>query len=394
MSFSDTADSKRKSSEMAISPRKVSKKLKALTDKEAIDILESEEFKAMLEDNKHIFSNIEEYAKDLLNTSRLVDTDPTAIIKTMLIEGWVDKAGMISNKEGEMNLLWKQIRAYNSALSMNLANNIIPDLAISEVGPVDASELEDLVRQTNEALKLNNENLQAIVDSNKKILVRVSETEQKIIRTDLENEHLKLIGHDLDLKDCVKKTGWEISTFARTVLNKNWYEANKIVADKTVTLAKDITDNIFIQGHNLMSRITVTALGKDVKPNKNGVKTVSLLFTFATQADKDMFNDMVESFGVSARSSLPKGYKDQQTMIMDMYPTFMGTTKEAIWTKVDVRQARQDEQMSFTVQTKAANDRTSKWKTAGKVVIIASSNWGRLSKDDKGEFITNSFKGF
>ena len=98
---------------MAISPRKVSKKLKALTDKEAIDILESEEFKAMLEDNKHIFNNIEEYAKDLLNTTRLVDTDPTAIIKTMLIEGWVDKAGMICNKEGEMNLLWKQIHAYN-----------------------------------------------------------------------------------------------------------------------------------------------------------------------------------------------------------------------------------------------------------------------------------------
>jgi hypothetical protein len=60
-------------------------------------------------------------------------------------------------------------------------------------------------------------------------------------------------------------------------------------------------------------------------------------------------------------------------MIMDMYPTFMGTTKDAIWTKVDVRQARQDEQMSFTVQTKAADDRSSKWRTAGKVVIIASS---------------------
>ena len=131
----------------------------------------------------------------------------------------------------------------------------------------------------NLALKINNENLQAIVDSNKKILVRVSETEQKIIRTDLENEHLKLIGHNLDLKECVKKTGWEIATFARTVRNKNWYESNKIVADKAVTSAKDITDNIYIQGHNLMSRITVTALGKDVKPNKNGVKTVSLLFT-------------------------------------------------------------------------------------------------------------------
>ena len=166
------------------------------------------------------------------------------------------------------------------------------------------------------------------------------------------------------------------------------------MADKAVTSANDITDNIFILGDNLMSRITVTALGNEVNPNKNGVKTVSLLFTFATQADKDLFNTMVQSFGVSARSSLPKGYKDQQTMIMDMYPTFMGTTKDAIWTKVDVRQARQDEQMSFTVQTKAADDRSSKWRTAGKVVIIASSNWGRLSRDDKGEFILNSFKGF
>jgi hypothetical protein len=72
----------------------------------------------------------------------------------------------------------------------------------------------------------------------------------------------------------------------------------------------------------------------------------------------------------------------------------MGTTKEAIWTKVDVRQARQDEQMSFTVQTKAADDRTSKWKTAGKVVIITPSNWGSFSRDDKGDFILNSFRGF
>ena len=394
MSSSENTDLKRKSGEMSISPRKASKKLKALSDKEATDILESVEFKAMLEDKKHIFSNIQEFAKDLLATTRLADTDPTAIIKTMLTEGWVDKAGMICNNEGEKSLLWKQIRTYNSALSTNLANNTIPDLTISEVGPVAATELDDLVRQTNDALKLNNENLQAIVDSNKKILVRVSENEQKSIRKDLEDEHLKIIGHDLDLKECSKKTGWEIAQFARTVLNKNWHESNKILADKAVTTAKDITDNIFIQGHNLMSRITVTALGKDVKPNKNGVSTVSLLFTFSTQIDRDLFNNMAQSFGVSARPSLPKGYKDQQTTIMDMYPTFAGTTKEATWTKVDVRQARQDEQMTFTVQTKPADDRTSKWKTAGKVVIITPSNWGRLSRDDKGAFILNSFRGF
>ena len=166
------------------------------------------------------------------------------------------------------------------------------------------------------------------------------------------------------------------------------------LADKAVTSAKDVTDNIYILGHNLMSRMTVTALGKDVKPNKNGVRTVSLLFTFATQADKDHFNTMVKSCGVSARSSLPKGYKDQQTMVMNMYPTFMNKTKSDIWTKVDVRQARQDEQMSFTVQSKVAEDRNSKWRTAGKVVVIAPANWGRLSPEEKSGFILESFGSF
>ena len=394
MSFSDTSEGKRKSSEMAISPRKSSKKLKALSNEEADDILAGAVYTGLLEDHKQIFANFEGFAKDLLDKTTLVDNDPSAILKLMLVEGWLDAQGMICSKEGDMNLLWKQIRAYNSALNTNLAKNILPDLAIKVVGALEASSVEDLCKQTNEALKINNENLKLIVESSKKTLTRVSENEQKSIRRDLENEHLKLIGHDLDLKECDKKTGWEISTFARTVLNKNWYEANKILADKAVTSAKDVADNIYILGHNLMSRMTVTALGKDVKPNKNGVRTVSLLFTFATQADKDHFNTMVKSCGVSARSSLPKGYKDQQTMVMNMYPTFMNKTKSDIWTKVDVRQARQDEQMSFTVQSKVAEDRNSKWRTAGKVVVIAPANWGRLSPEEKSGFILESFGSF
>jgi hypothetical protein len=394
MSSSSSKETKRKAEEMSISPRKASKKLKAISSDEADLILGGEVFTGMLEEHKHIFSNFEEFAKDLLDKTRLVDSDPVAILKLMLVEGWLDAQGRLCSKEGELNLLWKQVRTYNSARGMNLANNIIPDLAITEVEALDATTLVDLCKQTNEALKLNNENLKLMMDSNKKTLLRVSENEQKSIRRDLENEHLKLIGHDLNLKDCDKKTGWEISTYAKTVLNKNWYEANKILADKTVTSAKDVAENSYILGHTLLSRMTVTALGKEVKPNKNGVKTVSLLFTFATQADKDLFNSMVKSCGVSARSSLPKGYKDQQTMVMNLYPTFVKKTKNEIWTKVDVRQARQDEQMSFTVQSKAAEDRTAKWRTAGKVVIIAPANWGRLSTDDKTEFINESFRRF
>ena len=87
MSSSDTSESKRKSSEMTISPLKSSKKLKALSDGEADAILEGEVFKGMLEDHKHIFANFEEFAKDLLDKTRLVDTNPSAILKIMLVEG-------------------------------------------------------------------------------------------------------------------------------------------------------------------------------------------------------------------------------------------------------------------------------------------------------------------
>ena len=120
---------------MAISPRKSSQKLKALSNDEANAILAGAVYKGLLEDHKHIFANIEEFAKDLLNKPRLVDNDPSAILKLMLVEGWLDAQGMICSKEGEMNLLWKQIHAYNSALNTNLAKNIIPDLAITEIGP-------------------------------------------------------------------------------------------------------------------------------------------------------------------------------------------------------------------------------------------------------------------
>ena len=50
MSSSGTSEFKRKSSEMTISPRKSSKKLKALNDAEADAILDGEVFKGMLEE--------------------------------------------------------------------------------------------------------------------------------------------------------------------------------------------------------------------------------------------------------------------------------------------------------------------------------------------------------
>ena len=112
---------------MMISPRKSSKKLKALSDAEANAILDGEVFTGMLEEHGHIFANMVGFAKNLLEKRSLVDNSPKAIIKLMLVEGWLDNEGRICSDEGELNLLWKQIRTYNTAVSADLATNILPD---------------------------------------------------------------------------------------------------------------------------------------------------------------------------------------------------------------------------------------------------------------------------
>ena len=48
------------------------------------------------------------------------------------------------------------------------------------------------------------------------------------------------------------------------------------------------------EAHNLISRMTITAMGKAVKRNNKGITTVSLLLTFATEHDKDRFQNIAK----------------------------------------------------------------------------------------------------
>ena len=67
---------------------------------------------------------------------------------------------------------------------------------------------------------------------------------------------------------------------------------------------------------------------------------------------------------------------------------------ENLWVKLDVRNCRPDELMSFTVQTKKAGETGSRWSTAGKVPIIPPPMWGRYSAGKKEEFIDDFIKNF
>ena len=53
-----------------------------------------------------------------------------------------------------------------------------------------------------------------------------------------------------------------------------------------------------------------------------------------------------------------------------------------------------EDPMSFTVQTKRAESRDTKWITAGKVTVVLPAMWGRLSGQQKEDYLNQSFSRF
>ena len=93
---------------MMVSSRENSKKTKALSETDTTNVLEGQTIALMLEKYADTFSNMENYAKDLLEKRSIEDTSPKAILKMMLIEGWLDDEARICTNEGDKILIWKQ----------------------------------------------------------------------------------------------------------------------------------------------------------------------------------------------------------------------------------------------------------------------------------------------
>jgi hypothetical protein len=388
-----TNPKKRTTSEANFSPRKDSKKQNIFSVVEAEKALDTEDLKGMLVDQRAVLAAMGDYVSELTGVPT-EEKDPRKLLKLLLVEGWIDSKGRISNKEDESILVWKEVRKFNTQQSLNMIHNLNPDLERTEIDEVKATTVAELVDATNKSLKITETVLNKLIDNSAETKNRVSEAEQKQVRADLENEYLKLLGHDLDLKDCNKSNAWEISAFAKDKMIKNYYSSNKDAADKKCDTAKEVVDNKYVQAHNLLIRMTINAMGKTVKANKAGVVTVALIMTFATEGDKEAFRTIAKDCGVRAQPSLPKGYIEQKGMIMNLYKAHISKNGGDNWVKVDVRPCRPEDPMSFTVQTKRAESRDTKWTTAGKVVVVLPATWGRLSGQQKEEYLNQSFSRF
>ena len=68
-----------------------------LSDDKADRALESEEVKKMM---TVILQSLNGYASDLMG-KELTDKDPKVIFKILMCEGWLDKEGRITSKEGD-----------------------------------------------------------------------------------------------------------------------------------------------------------------------------------------------------------------------------------------------------------------------------------------------------
>ena len=96
---------------MMVSPCKDFKKMKAFTEDQANDVLNGEALSLMLLEHSETFINMVDYVKDLLQNCTSTDTSPWAILKTLLLEGWLDDEVRISTTEGDRILIWKQIKS-------------------------------------------------------------------------------------------------------------------------------------------------------------------------------------------------------------------------------------------------------------------------------------------
>ena len=97
--------------------------------------------------------------------------------------------------------------------------------------------------------------------------------------------------------------------------------------------------------------------------------------------------------GIGGKPSIPRHYMDQKIRVLLAYRDHVNRNGADTWVKVDVKQCSAEELMQFTVEIKKANSQD-KWKTAGKVVVIAPHMWGRWNDLKKDSFLKASFEKF
>ena len=105
----------------------------------------------MLADQKTLLSAVGGFVSEITDI-KTDETDPRKLLKILLLEGWIDYKGMITNKDSELTLVWKGVSRFNAQQSMNRIKNLNPDIERTKIDVVEATSVEELVTAMNISL--------------------------------------------------------------------------------------------------------------------------------------------------------------------------------------------------------------------------------------------------
>jgi hypothetical protein len=142
----------------------------------------------MLAEQRTLLAAMGDYVSDLMEI-KTDEKDPRKLLKMLLLEGWMDEKGRITNNDSELTLVLKEVRRFNAQQSMNLVKSLDPDIEKTEFDVVAARSVAELITVTNKSLQLTETVLNKLIDSSAETTGRINEAEQKQIRAYLENEH-------------------------------------------------------------------------------------------------------------------------------------------------------------------------------------------------------------
>ena len=118
----ETTGNVRSSSETNFSPRKETKKMRCVAETVAEEALEGATLKDMLKDQGPLLASMTAYVEELTE-NKVTEKDPRRLLKMLLMGGYMDEEGLVTNNENEKSLIWKDVKRFNASQSMNLINN-------------------------------------------------------------------------------------------------------------------------------------------------------------------------------------------------------------------------------------------------------------------------------
>ena len=136
------------------SPSKANKKARSgLSEDDADRALDSEVMTKMLTEQATILQSLNGYASDLMG-KEISNREPKVILKLLMCEGWLDNEGRITSKEGDITVIWKDIKVFNNDQSRALVNGMTPDIEEIELGEITGNSCEDLAKEFNLKMKV------------------------------------------------------------------------------------------------------------------------------------------------------------------------------------------------------------------------------------------------